>query len=184
MEKADLLTQVINLIQSLFSKPSTPAPVPIPEQTAPQSEKPILDWTNPKCHVTEHFTVEDACMLHSWNRLATEKDGFDDAMKAKLIVVCQKMEEVRAALGCPIKVHCMFRSQEYNRDVVKAKPDDVHAQGLAADFDCSPALTIDQIKEKMEPLLATMNIRMEFGTTTWIHLDLRAPGPSGRYFHA
>jgi hypothetical protein len=141
-----------------------------------------IDWTNPDCQVTDHFTVNDALCLHSWNRLATEDDGAD---LSKLQVLCQKLEEVRAALGCPMNVHCMFRSKEYNieQGILLPTGNDVHAQSLACDFDCNSTMSIQDVKDKLEPMLEQLGIRMEFGTTTWVHVDLRAPGPSGRYFH-
>jgi hypothetical protein len=143
-----------------------------------------INWEDSSCQITEHFTVGDAIMLHSWNRLANESDGLTDDGKAKLQVLCQKMEEVREYLGCPMNVHCTFRSQQYNKEVVGAIPNDVHAQFLAIDMDCGPNMTIQEVKDKIEPKLEEFGIRMERGTTTWVHLDLRAPGPSGRYFTA
>jgi hypothetical protein len=160
------------------------AEISFPIEEPKEVMKSAIDWADAKSHITPHFTVGDAIMLHSWNRLATDEDGLTDDGKAKLIVLCQKIEEVRTHLNCAINVHCMFRSQKYNQEVVKAIPNDVHAQFLAVDFDCSPTLTIQQIKDKMEPVLESMGLRMEKGTTTWVHLDLRAPGPSGRYFTA
>lgn len=159
-------------------------PIGTPKESNPNMDSNGIDWTDATHHITPHFTVGDAITLHSWNRLATEEDGLDDEGKAKLVVLCEKMEQVRTHLGFPIKVHCMFRSQEYNKEVVKAIPNDVHAQFLAVDFDCLPHLTIKEIKEKMETVLEDFDIRMEKDTTTWVHLDLRAPGPSGRYFTA
>lgn len=139
-----------------------------------------IDWTNPEDQVTAHFKVRDCITLHNWNRLATEADGVDfDAM----VALCEKMEQVRDLLGCAIKVHCMFRSQDYNKEQ-GIKPDDVHSKNIAADFDCSPALSIQEVKDKLEPELENLGIRMERGTTTWVHVDTRAPGPSGRYFTA
>jgi hypothetical protein len=143
-----------------------------------------IDWTNPDCNITEHFTVKDAIMLHSWNRLANESDGLTDEGKEKLQILCQKMEEVRQYLGCPINVHCMYRSEKYNKEAVGAIPKDVHQQFLAADIDCHPVLSIEQVKEKMEPKLEEFGIRMERHTTTWVHLDLHKPGVTGRYFTA
>jgi len=141
-----------------------------------------MDWTNGSEQVTEHFTVNDCLMLHEWNRLATEADGanFD-----YLAALCQKLEEVRTALGCPMNVHCMFRSTAYNLEQHILPPTglDVHAMNLACDFDCGTALSIQAVKDTLEPLLDQLGIRMEFGTTTWVHVDLHSVGPSGRYFH-
>ena len=139
-----------------------------------------MDWTNPEEQVTEHFKVKDALMLHSWNRLGNQVDGADFD---KLLALCQKLEEVRALLGCPMNVHCMFRSQAYNQSQGIKPLADVHSMSIACDFDCNQSMTIDEVKNALEPQLERLGIRMEFGTTTWVHVDLREPGPSGRYFH-
>lgn len=140
-----------------------------------------MDWTAPNDPVTDHFSVKDCLMLHNWGRLATEADGANFDLLQSL---CQKLEEVRSALGCPMNVHCMFRSPQYNIEQKILLPTgmDVHAMNLACDFDASPNLTIQQVKDILEPQLETLGIRMERGTTTWVHVDLRQPGPSGRYF--
>lgn len=140
-----------------------------------------IDWTNPTAQVTEHFTVNDCLMLHSWNRLATEADGanFD-----QLITLCNKLEEVRIILNCSMNVHCMFRSKEYNieQSILLPTGADVHSMSLACDFDANNTMSIQDIKDKLEPLLEQLGIRMERGTSSWVHLDLHVPGPSGRYF--
>jgi hypothetical protein len=177
--------QILQFVVGFFSKGSVPV-VTIPIDPAPENINPSpqgVDWMSPDCHITEHFTVSDACMLHGWNRLANEADGLNDAMKAKLVVLCQKMEEIRTFLGCSMTVHCMFRSQQYNQEVVKAIPNDVHAQGLACDFDCNQAMTIDELHAKLEPVLEQYGIRMERNTPTWCHLDLHPVG-NARYFNA
>lgn len=143
-----------------------------------------IDWTNPEQQVTEHFKISDCLMLHSWNRLANDQDGLTDEIKSNLISLCQKIEQVRVILNCPINVHCMFRSVQYNEQVLKSLPHDVHSMGLAIDFDCNGHHTIQEIKEILEPLLEQLDIRMEKGTGTWIHLDMHPVGPSGRYFTA
>jgi Peptidase M15 len=146
-------------------------------------EEPTIKWDDPLCAITPHFMVGDAIALHSWNRLANESDGLTDDGKAKLVVLCNKMEEIRKILGCPISVHCMFRSQKYNQEVVKAIPNDVHAQFLAVDFDCNGHHTIDEVHAILEPLLEQLGVRMERNTPSWIHIDMH-PVVHQRYFTA
>lgn len=195
----DLLSQVIDFIINLvtsFYGPQIKAPepkikemppiqvyhvdieVPIQPVAANEAVSPEIDWTNPTYLITPHFSVDDALTLHNWHRLANQKDG---ANFVSLTALCQKMEQVREALGCPIKVHCMYRSPAYNQEQ-KIKPNDAHSLSLACDFDCSPALTIQQAKDKLEPLLEKLSIRMERGTTNWLHIDMKMPGITGRYF--
>ncbi len=138
------------------------------------------DFTDESDQITPHFKVKDALFLHNWNRLATEDDGADFA---KLTVLCQKMEEIRTLLGCPINVHNMFRSQKYNQEQ-GIKPDDAHSQNVACDFDCNETMSIADVQAKLLPELENLGIRMENNTATWTHIDLREPGPSGRHFTA
>lgn len=142
----------------------------------------MTDWSNPLDKVTPHFTVGDALMLHAWGRLAAPgPDGVDTTLIQEL---CLKMEEIRTALGCPIFVHCMFRSVAYNQAQNIQPAADVHSMSLACDFDAGGILSIDEIKAKLEPLLPQLGIRMERGTPTWVHIDLHSVGLSGRYFTA
>lgn len=142
----------------------------------------MIDWTNPDCQVTDHFTVRDCLWLHSWGRLATEEDGADFAA---LEALCQVLERVRNVIDCAMNVHCIFRSTQYNieQHILLPTGKDVHAMNQACDFDCGSDLSIQEVKDKLEPELAALGIRMEFGTTTWVHVDTHQVGPSGRYFH-
>lgn len=187
MDYSAILKNILQLISGLISNGTSPdvkIDIPLGENNKEISEPSTIDWLSPDCPVTKHFNVKDACMLHSWNRLAGELDGFNDEMKQKIIKTCQMMEKIRDILQCPINVHCMFRSQQYNKEVVHAIPNDVHAQGLACDWDASPHYTIEEAKEKIRPQLSELNIRMEAGTITWIHNDWHSVGPSGREFKA
>lgn len=139
-----------------------------------------IDWTDPACATTEHFTVGDAILLRSWKRLAIAEDGVDFDQVLKTLEMAEK---VRVLLGCPMHVTSLFRSKEYNKSQ-GIKEYDVHARCLAIDFHCLPLLTCDQVKVILEPQLESLGIRMERNGTGagWVHLDLYKVGPSGRYF--
>jgi hypothetical protein len=140
----------------------------------------MIDWNNPTSQVTIHFTVNDCLMLHSWNELATENDGADFD---KLILLCQKLEEIRNYLSCPMNIHCIFRSQEYNQHQSIKPIADVHSMSLACDFDCHPNLSCDEVKAKLLPELENLNIRMEDNGpgASWVHIDLH-PVIHNRFF--
>lgn len=170
---------IMGLIQQKVDAPAPVASAPVPVPAATEAPTGI-DWTNPDAPVSKYFSVSNCLYLHNWKRLATTEDGFDPD---QLIALCEKLDMVREILGFPMNIHCIFRSQAYNA-AQNIKPEkDVHSMSIAADFDCGPNLTIQQVKDILLPKLAELGIRMEFGTTSWVHLDLRAPGPSGRYFH-
>lgn len=118
--------------------------------------------------------------MHAWERLAGIET--DSVNPYRILALCEKLERVRALLDAPIRVHSMFRSIEYNKDQNINPVNDVHTQCLAVDFDCFPHLKIEQIKDRLRPLLDKLEIRMERGTPTWVHIDLKLPGPSGREF--
>lgn len=167
----------------------TAVEVSIPMDKPKEETKPVvqpgIDWTDPLAQVSLHFTVGEMIALHSWDRLANDaEDGLTDQVKQNLIDLCQRMEKVRVALGCSLNVHCGFRSVKYNQEVLHSLPLDVHAAGKAVDFDCNEAMTIEQAKEKVRPLLESLNMRLEGGTKTWLHMDTHSVGPSGREFKA
>jgi hypothetical protein len=146
----------------------------------------MIDWTNPNCQVTTHFTVNDCLMLHNWNRLATANDGINFTTITEL---ANRLESVRVILSlslgrdCSMNVHCMFRSCEYNKEQNIELPNgnDVHSMSMACDFDCNQYFTIAQVKSALLPHLSVLGIRMEQGTTTWVHIDIH-PVINERYF--
>jgi hypothetical protein len=140
-----------------------------------------IDWTNPECQVTPHFTVNDCLMLHAFNRLATEDDGADFGL---LTTLCQTLEQIRAILNAPMNVHCIYRSQAYNQAQNIIPAEDVHSMSLACDFDANEAMTTDAVKALLMPQLESLGIRMENNGAgaSWIHVDLH-PIISERFFN-
>lgn len=143
----------------------------------------MINWSDPDCNVTDHFTVGDCIWLPHWRRLANETDGFDKSMESEILQTCEMAEEIRAIVNCPMRVTSMFRPKTYS-PLVGGNEHDVHTKGLAIDFTTVPTIAIDAAKSLLRPHLAALNIRMEKGTPTWIHIDRREVGPSGREFTA
>ena len=139
----------------------------------------MIDWSDPSEHVTDHFTVKDCLFLHHWNRLATIGDG---ANLDALVRLCEKLEDIRGILACPMNVHCMFRSPEYNR-MIGAPTTDVHSMSQACDFDCLPDLSSDAVKLALRPHLEILGIRMEDNgpNSSWVHIDIHPVGRA-RFF--
>jgi uncharacterized protein YcbK (DUF882 family) len=191
-----LKTALYFLVNLIGKKPEPVLEVSIPLDSEPKEQKkdlegpkmgalPItaIDWTNPQYAITNHFNVSDAITLHSWSRLANETDGLNDEIKTNMVLLCNKMEQIREFLGCPINVHCIYRSPKYNTEVVKAIPNEVHSFGQAIDFDCNGHYTIDELHSKLEPVLEKYGLRMEKNTASWVHLDIHPVG-NARYFNA
>lgn len=146
-------------------------------------EKPMIDWTDPKCKITAHFTVHEAIYLPTWERMANESDGLTEEIKNNLVNLFTIMEKIRDVLGCPINVHCTYRPGPYSV-AVGGTIHDVHTLGQAIDLDCNPNMTCDEAKQKLLPLLESMNLRMEDnGNAPWLHLDAH-PVIHSRFFKA
>jgi hypothetical protein len=143
----------------------------------------MINWTDPDCQVSEHFTVKDCLWLATWGRLATEDDGFDLSMQNTILKTVQMAEDIRAILGVPMSVTSMFRPSGYS-PIVGGTAHDVHTRGEAIDFTTEPNLSIEDAKSLLRPKLEELGIRLEKGTTTWCHCDSHAVGPSGREFTA
>jgi uncharacterized protein YcbK (DUF882 family) len=94
-----------------------------------------------------------------------------------------KLETIKKALeGRKIITLNWLRSPKYN-ELVKGSKRSAHLDGLAVDF-VVDQMHPQQTRLALIPLLEKINIRMEkLGPNdNWIHIDLKEPGPSGRYF--
>lgn len=147
-----------------------------------------INWLDPKCQITPHFTVKDALWLPSWQVLHQPSE----AEKANLFKLMNKMEEIREYLGRPINVHVTLRplsvnapgspyhGRNYNAAIGGA-PKSAHTLGLAMDFN-PYSMTCDDARAALERELVPMNIRMENKpASNWVHIDLMPPNPN-RYF--
>lgn len=82
----------------------------------------------------------------------------------------------------PIKVNSWLRPPRYN-SIVGGAANSPHIEGKAVDF-VVEGISSDKVRERLRTELDLLGVRVQnhkFGTS-WVHLDLREPGPSGRYF--
>ncbi len=146
-----------------------------------------MDWTNPKEHLSPHFTVHDCLYLPSWgiHHIPSEEE------KTNILNTLSKMELIRAYLGVPINVHVTIRPEKVNNpgssynlkdynSFIGGSPKSAHIKGLAMDFN-PIGMTCSDAKAKLLIKLIDFNIRMESDTIDWIHIDLTPPNPN-RYF--
>lgn len=92
------------------------------------------------------------------------------------------MERVRDLLGArPLSIISGYRPSQYNA-FVKGSANSAHQEGKGCDFS-HPLMKADQVREVLLPYLDTLKIRMEdLPESSWIHIDIKDPGPSGRFF--
>lgn len=141
-----------------------------------------IDWTNSEAQVSTYFKVKECLFLPSWGRMANESDGLNNEIKANLEALCAVLDQIRASLACPMRVHCMYRPGPYSA-LVGGSATDVHTRGLAVDFDCDSDMTCDQVKELLMPQLEAWGVRMENNGdgAGWVHIDT-APVGHARFF--
>lgn len=133
-------------------------------------------------HISKHFTYREALWLPSWGVVANEAGGLTDVILDNLIIVFEKLDQVRDHFNLPINVHCAFRPFAYNREVGGAQMSP-HLTGSAVDFDVAG---LDCNKAKIEilsaGLLEALGMRMERNVGNWIHLDTRELSEGGNRF--
>lgn len=153
----------------------------------------VLDWNNPKSHISKYFTVEDAIMLREWKRLANAEDGLNDTAKKNLIGIFEKMDVIREFLGMPVFVKSAYRPSAYNVAIGGAALSAHMASNdyAAVDFWCDAdgdgdkdGDDCDLIKEKIMPMIEGWNLRMEDNGkgARWIHVDDKPVGPGMHRF--
>ncbi len=132
-----------------------------------------------KENISKWFTWFEAIYLKQLDRCAEESE-LNDEIKENLKKLFLKLDEIRDYFGRPIKVHCAFRPESYNKMIGGAK-NSAHKVGLAVDFHIS-GVSCDQARETLIPLLEKMAIRMEKKPlSNWVHIDL-AEVKCKRYF--
>ena len=137
---------------------------------------PIIDIDK---NITMHFKWREALWHQVWQSYIFPNDD----QRYHIIQVALKLEAIRKVFhGKPIKIRSWLRQPVYNFSIGGA-PHSMHMKGGAVDFtvqDVSPSMVRETLKDKLELL----GIRMErlHVTATWTHIDIREPGPSGRYF--
>lgn len=132
---------------------------------------------------SEHFKWREALWLPQWNREANEQDGLNSDILENIKVVAGWMDKIRKHFGKPVKVHCWLRPEKYNQ-LVKGGKTSQHLLGKAVDFHVS-GMSCDDVRKSIldNGLLESLGLRMEdLPGSDWVHLDDRAPGPSGRFF--
>lgn len=146
------------------------------------------DWSAAQDKASRHFTVREALFLPSWGRMAVEQDfpGLPDwpTVLANLQPFLAKMDTVRDWFGAPIRVHVTVRPPAYNLRIGGAYSS-AHIYGMACDFDVQGIECGNAIESILQNgMLDTWGLRMEDNgpLPSWIHLDAREPGPTGRYF--
>jgi hypothetical protein len=147
----------------------------------------VIDWTNPAAQIAPHFTAKDALWLPRYGRLAYEGDGLTAEIKDNLLqLFTGPISAVRSIYQRPFYVNVAYRNLVYNALVGGAK-NSAHLEGKAVDFTLGDSASNKTFADWLQGTkqLETQGLRMEDNSASnwaWIHLDSRAPGPSGRVF--
>ena len=145
-----------------------------------------MDYSQ-KIDGSKYFTWHEALWLPSWqiHHNPSEEE------KSSIISTAKVMDTIRDYINSPIVVHVWIRpilnnslsshnGQDYNA-FIKGASNSAHKRGDAVDWH-PITMSIDDAKAKLLIKLEEFNIRMERGTTTWIHIDTEKPNPN-RYFN-
>jgi hypothetical protein len=94
---------------NVVSATPNPAPTPVPAQ-------PAVDWDNPACKISKHFTVKESTFLNSWQVSHVPSD----VQKQAILGIAASMDKVadllEKALGKPVSmnVHAWIRPDPAN----------------------------------------------------------------------
>lgn len=94
-------------------------------------------------------------------------------------IVAKKLQFVKDFYKKEIFVTSWLRNEAYN-SIIGGKPNSHHIRGMAVDFYVD-MVSCQQVQKDFEPKLEELNIRMERGTKSWVHIDI-GPVVNSRYF--
>jgi len=148
-----------------------------------------INWSDPKCQVTEHFTVHELTYLPTFqvHHVPSEQE------QQNLLALANKMEEIREYIGKAINCHVTIRpicvnapgtpyhGRNYNALVGGALRSG-HIQGKCMDFNFYE-IVCDEGRLLLETELERLNIRMEKRPgSNWIHVGIDWEPGMSRYF--
>lgn len=144
----------------------------------------IPQLQSPECIVNDNLPPsfwrwENALLQSGWGEHILPNDNkllnvMLTAHKLQLIQQCYPFNKIR-----PVSwLRCLL----YNEQIRGAK-NSSHIDGLAVDF-VVEGVPAYKVRERLSTELERLDIRMERlkENDGWCHVDLREPGPGGRYF--
>lgn len=102
----------------------------------------------------------------------------EQAILPCLMVLADKLQEIRSLLGKPITINSAYRCLELNR-LIGSKDNSQHIQGQAADFIC-PAFGSPQeiVKALMDNKITVDQCLVE---RSWVHLSIKHNGNRNQF---
>ena len=130
-----------------------------------------VNWYNPKCKISKHFTVHEATYLprdYLYHYPSPEE-------KKEIVYLALIMDQLREIYG-PIIVHSWIRPTYYNK-LVKGSMHSAHLTGQGIDFHFKEYEGVEGCNKARKLLvdkLEKYNIRMEDKPdSTWLHIDTK-----------
>lgn len=126
--------------------------------------------------ITEHFTFEELTNSFSHPELVEQNRTSAESYIKQLKYVAGTLEEIRAILGCPIKVTSGFRNTTLNK-LVGGSPTSGHTKGLCADIvpigmDVTKAHKVVLANKDKCPSLKKCILEVVKGIE-WIHVETK-----------
>jgi len=108
-----------------------------------------------------------------------------DTQKENIIDIAKRLQQIRDHFKRAIHVRSWLRPIQYNIAIGGAELS-AHLDGKAVDFTVDGYQGIggaDSVRSQLERSLCDLGLRMEKTPgSSWIHIDTKEPGLTGRYF--
>lgn len=126
--------------------------------------------------ITKNLKWTEALYLRKWEMTVFPTK----AQMGNIVMVAEKLQAIRDYFNSPVTITSWLRPLKYNT-FIKGATDSAHLYGMAVDFNVV-GHSAEEVRKELIPQLETMKIRMENITGDWVHIDIRKPGPEGRFF--
>lgn len=165
-----ILRAILSLVKNLYSKPSYEIPLktkkPTKEKNAIKIAQTIFDDLKRTNFSPHEFFVSDTA-----RRLGIDNYTTDLSVLSNLHIVADKAQELRQALGYPVKITSAYRCLDLNK-AVGSKDTSQHIKGQAIDFMCpkfgSPADIVRFIRR------VGIKVDQCIVENGWVHLSIKS----------
>lgn len=146
--------------------------------TSPETRKGIIEKNAMQIHQIiikdlrrPNFSEHEFFVSDTAKRLGMDNYTDDLSILTNLVILADKMQEIRDLLNMPIIISSAYRSPDLNK-IVGGKPNSQHMEGMACDFTCPRFGTPENIVRFLKEVGVEVD-QCIVENNSWVHISIK-----------